>query len=276
MAPHINSTVIWAFPVSQLRYSSWKQPNVCATLCCKYSLAWFCRMRGHIQFVLPETVLYPVSAHRLPTIAICSKFNQLPSFPHFFYCYIAYNTFNWILDQLKARGIIPEKILPFSCCEQFLRTKAFGKTKTSGTERLVRDWCHSRDKCLVILTHPHAEPLTNKFQPCLLSSLRTEIYEKLKFCGRHLSQALTTQLSHPLLFGLPKLNSSAVCYVDLGNAVTSAELAKQHTAIKQWAVLLLAALVVSSSAPCHCRLVGLCPQKLPWWNMCLSLVRFMQ
>lgn len=56
------------------------------------SLTWICRMRGHIQSVLPETVLYPVSAHRLPTIVICSKFDQLPSFPHVFFIAISLTT----------------------------------------------------------------------------------------------------------------------------------------------------------------------------------------
>lgn len=122
--------------------------------------------------------------------------------------------------------------------------------------------------------HSPAEPLTNKFQPCLLSSLsKTEIYEKLKLCGRHLSQALTTRRSHPPLFGLLKLNNSSVCYVYYGNAVTSDELAKQHIAVKHWTVILPGGMVVSSSVPSHCRFVSLCPQKLFWRNMWSSLAR---
>lgn len=123
--------------------------------------------------------------------------------------------------------------------------KAIGKAETSGTERLVKDWCHSQDKCLVILTQP-TEPLTNKFQPCLLSSLRsTKIYEKFKLCGRRLSQALATWLSHPLVFGLLKLNNSSAYYVDYGNAVTLDGLAKWRIAVKYCTVVPPADTVVS-------------------------------
>lgn len=142
-------------------------------------------------------------------------------------------------------------------------------------ERLVRGWCHSQDKGL--FTHLDTALLSpwpiSSSLACCPHWAGQKYMRKLEFCGRHLSQALTTRRSHPLLFGLLKLNNSSVCYVYYGNAVTSAGLAKQHIAVKHWTVILPAGMVVSSSVPSRCRFVGLCPQKLFWRNIWSSLAR---
>lgn len=153
MAPH-NNTVIWAFPVSQLRSCSWKQLIMCVTLCYKThwpgSAEWEDASNPPCQKPCRLLSAHPGCRQQL----FVANLTNFPLFLMFLYCSITYDTFSQTLDQLKSRGMIPETILLFSCCERFLRTKQWERLKTSGMEKLVRDWCHGQDKCLVILTQP--------------------------------------------------------------------------------------------------------------------------
>lgn len=100
MAPH-NNTVIWAFPVSQLRSCSWKQLITCVTL--RYETHW----PGSAEW---EDASNPpcqkpcrlLSAHPgCRQQLFVANLTNFPLFLMFLYCSITYDTFSQILDQLS-------------------------------------------------------------------------------------------------------------------------------------------------------------------------------